>query len=209
MNGFDDAPPSVFGSGGEEVADPLEYVSFWPRVLAQVVDTAVHYGTSFTTGLVLAFVSYIVQGAMGASRNVLIESMQETHWSLYVFALLGSLSYHSVMESVHGSTVGKRLVGITVHSAKGRGCTFLQGIKRSVALLVDSLFFGIVAAGAMGNSRRQQRLGDQWADTVVVRIRSLPASERGKALRFAAALVGGIAADAIVLGSGIVLAAFG
>ncbi len=209
MNGFDDAPPSIFGSGTEEVADSLEYVSFWPRVLAQVVDTVVHYGTSYAVGIILALISIFIQGLMGASRNVLIESLQETSWSLYVFAFLGSVAYHSVMESVCGSTLGKRLVGITVYSDKGRGCTLLQGIKRSVAILADGFFFGVVAASSMGDSRRQQRLGDKWAKTVVVRIHSLPASERGKGLRFAAALVGGVAADGIVLGTGIVLAVFG
>jgi uncharacterized RDD family membrane protein YckC len=54
-------------------------------------------------------------------------------------------------------------------------CGVNAGLIRSLAYMIDSLFFGLVAYLQMNKSPQQQRLGDRWAGTIVVRRASLPA----------------------------------
>lgn len=60
----------------------------------------------------------------------------------------------------------------------------VAGLVRNLAFLIDSLFFGLVGASAMGKSPTNQRYGDQWARTLVVRVADLAPSQRPSTARF-------------------------
>ena len=68
-----------------------------------------------------------------------------------------------------GQTLAMRWLGLTVTGVDGRPATATQMGLRWVMLLVDGMFFGAVGLLTMLLTRRDQRLGDILADTVVVR----------------------------------------
>jgi hypothetical protein len=53
-----------------------------------------------------------------------------------------------------------------------------QAFIRSLAFYVDGFFFGLIGKQSMDRSRRQQRYGDHWAHTIVIKTRSLPPDAR-------------------------------
>jgi len=103
-----------------------------------------------------------------------------------VLGLVGVTLVHTLAEGIHGSTIGKRICGITVVSEDGSPAGLVAGLKRSLGFLLDQFVFGLVGVHRILNSPLQQRLGDEWAGTRVVRLRELPAASRRSTLRFLA-----------------------
>lgn len=79
--------------------------------------------------------------------------------------------YHLISENVlHGSSMGKSLVGIRIIKLTGRESGFSDFFIRWVFRLVDiGVSFGSVACILIGVSRKGQRLGDLVSNTVLVR----------------------------------------
>lgn len=68
-----------------------------------------------------------------------------------------------------GQTLAMRWLGLRVVRLDGREPTGGQLALRWLLLFVDAMFFGAVGAIAMLLSAQHQRLGDWFADTLVVR----------------------------------------
>jgi uncharacterized RDD family membrane protein YckC len=117
------------------------------------------------------------------------------HWYSYVFSALGLLFYHTVMEGMCGATVGKRLLGLVVISSDGEAVGLRAALGRSLAFYVDGLFFGIIAYVSM-EPPLQQRLGDTWNRTLVLKHSTLPGDKVVATRTFAATLLPGLLADA-------------
>jgi uncharacterized RDD family membrane protein YckC len=117
----------------------------------------------------------------------------------FLAALIGATAMETLAEGLHGSTLGKRICGLTVISEDGSPATLLGALKRSIAYFWDALFFGLVAAQKMSESPRRQRFGDVWGHTQVVRLSSLDAGARRSWRRFALATTAGVTVDGIVL----------
>jgi uncharacterized RDD family membrane protein YckC len=78
-----------------------------------------------------------------------------------------------------GRTLGKRWNGLRVVRTDGRPITFLPSLARNLLRLVDFLPFGyLVGIVAVLATRRNQRLGDVVAGTLVIRERRTRAAER-------------------------------
>ena len=74
------------------------------------------------------------------------------------------------LEQVTGATLGNGIAGLKPLDADGRhNPDVFQSLKRHLLDPIDMLFFGIIAIIAIKNSPKHQRLGDQWAKTIVVR----------------------------------------
>ena len=74
----------------------------------------------------------------------------------------------------------KAILGLRVKRAEDFApCGLLRAAGRNLAYYIDAFFFGLVAYSAMSKSRMSQRLGDQWASTVVVQASSLPPGAAG------------------------------
>jgi uncharacterized RDD family membrane protein YckC len=146
-----------------DAAIELEPAGFWIRAGARLID-------------------WMVQ--------TLRASIERTTFIGWIGGVLASLAYHSFSEGLSGSTVGKRLLRLQIIDVNLTPVSFGQGAKRSVAFLLDALFFGMIAAHFMNESLEKQRIGDQWAETRVVRRRSLPVSMRTPTRR----MIGGFAA---------------
>jgi uncharacterized RDD family membrane protein YckC len=83
-----------------------------------------------------------------------------------VFCLLGA--YWVIPEWLFGSTIGKFIFQLRVKSvSNGRG-SFIQSLKRNLLRPIDFIVLYLIGfVVAMLNPLRQ-RLGDQWAHTIVV-----------------------------------------
>jgi uncharacterized RDD family membrane protein YckC len=122
-----------------------------------------------------------------------------------VFALLGSIAYEALCESIHGSTAGKILLSLVVVKEDGMPCTFKPALIRSLAYFIDGMVFGLVGYMAMNKSPQHQRHGDSWAGTVVCKRAQVKPENLHRASRFALALFCAAIADAGIFVLGLVL----
>ena len=189
--------------GEEKPGTPrLEGVGVARRGLARLIDMGV-LQVAFAIGALHAVaLSLLLQALFGPASYAAMEGLmanQATVGSRLLdlsVGLLGLIAMHTFCEGLHGSTIGKRLCGITVVSDDGGAAGMLAALKRSLGFLVDQMFFGLVGAHFIHNDPKAQRLGDQWADTMVVRIDELEPSSRRSTGRLVLATVVGLAAAA-------------
>jgi uncharacterized RDD family membrane protein YckC len=185
------------GSGG--AAPEREGVGFWLRALARAIDTLIHIFVSLVTGLATGLLVIFGAAIQGGSPDAAIAKLSADNVLGFVAALIGAIALHVFSEGLHGSSIGKRLCGITVVAEDGSPATLLAALKRNLLYFFDSFFFGWVAARKMGESPKRQRHGDVWGRTMVVRIATLDPSARRSWPRFAVAALLGLAADGLVL----------
>jgi len=75
------------------------------------------------------------------------------------------------IEQLIGATLGNLLVGLKPISIRGneKKLTFGQSLKRHFLDPVDMFFFGLVGIVIIKNTEKSQRVGDIWANTIVVK----------------------------------------
>jgi uncharacterized RDD family membrane protein YckC len=97
------------------------------------------------------------------------------HWVVSGWSALlllgGAGAYWVLPEWLFGKTLGKLLFDLRVVSLQGRPCSLTQSIKRNLLRSLDCVGFYLVGFVAANFSLYRQRLGDQWAHTVVIRER--------------------------------------
>ena len=199
----------------EAAPPPLEGVGVARRALARLVDFVLLLLT-FATGGVVAVLG---AGALARDSSTfaaleLVSNLDSSSGAFRLWdtalTLLALTLMHTLCEGLHGSTPGKRLLGIRVVARDGGAASLRAALKRSVAFLVDQMFFGLVGIHRMLNSPGAQRIGDEWADTLVVRVRDTDPGSRPSARRFVAAAAAGLAACGLValVSTGLVIGHF-
>ena len=118
--------------------------------------------------------------------------------------MCGSFAYHTICTSVHGSTVGKRLLSLQVIQDDGSRCRPRSAIIRELGFFPDSLFFGVVGYAAMSANEEHKRQGDRWADTIVRKIPKGP--QETEAARFVLGFAIGVMADMALVIGGLLIA---
>jgi uncharacterized RDD family membrane protein YckC len=171
----------------------LAGVGFWPRALARLIDMATHYGVTYATGLVFGFMLRIASD--GHVSRLVILRLRGFSLLNFLLVLLGSILFHALCEGIHGSTPGKLMLSMVVVQETGATCGLKAAWMRSLAYLIDSLFFGIVAYSSMQDSPMEQRLGDKWAETVVCKRADVPPTSLHGPDRFVLALFFAIIVD--------------
>ena len=116
-------------------------------------------------GVFVVFFSWLVYtyGKPNDEGGYTLENDPKTLWIPVVW-----MAYFPVAESIKGQTLGKMILGLKVVSKRGRQVSFMQALKRHIADCLDAFFFGLVAVISIKNSPAHQRLGDLWADTIVI-----------------------------------------
>ena len=109
-------------------------------------------------------VVWVASGGVNTSAEDRLLKDPNTGLSLIITA--AALVYFGGLESAWGATVGKRLVGLRVAMASGGQVT-----GRAVLLIDCFLLTPIIAAIFVWTSPRNQRLGDRWGATIIVRTR--------------------------------------
>ncbi|MEO8382442.1 MAG: RDD family protein [Acidobacteriota bacterium] len=202
--------PEVFQPSGNEVAevaDPLEYVGFKRRLGARLIDLLLHYTGGFGVGLFLAIAAALREGATGHPAAAVMQALDRPTYGIFL-PIFGSLAYHAIMEGLHGSTIGKRMLGIVVLRDDARPCGIWAAFVRSSAILFDGLLFGLVAEYSMKSNKRERRYGDIWAHTVVVTRRSSPPASLRSFWRLATVGVVAIMSDGLVTAAEAIVALF-
>jgi len=92
-------------------------------------------------------------------------------WQPFLFYCLAVLLCYVVFEGARSATPGKLALGLRVVKYDGSPCGWMAAFKRSILRPVDALPIVVpylVGAVAAGLSARRQRLGDAFAETLVV-----------------------------------------
>lgn len=74
-------------------------------------------------------------------------------------------------EQWFGATLGNQIVGLRPYSINGinRELTIGQSLKRHLLDFVDMFFFGLIGIVLIQKTERNQRIGDIWAETIVLK----------------------------------------
>jgi uncharacterized RDD family membrane protein YckC len=143
-------------------------------VLDWLVAFALNLAAGVATAVVLGALS-----AVGAVSPDWVNRVGDLSVMGVLSGMVAGIIYETLCEGFGGATIGKAILGLRVRSEGGAPARLGPSLVRSLAFLVDGMFFGAIAYGSMSRSRQQQRLGDKWSHTVVVRARSIPpAAER-------------------------------
>ena len=90
---------------------------------------------------------------------------------LMLMPLVIMIMYHTLSEYLaNGQSVGKKVLGIRMVRVDGQRAGMREAILRSIVLILDLvLSSGVLGILMISISRRQQRLGDMAANTVVIK----------------------------------------
>ncbi|MGZ5307552.1 MAG: RDD family protein, partial [Actinomycetota bacterium] len=133
--------------------------------------TYVGVGRRFVAAFVDGVLLLILSGPFAEFRHgegYLRIELQGRH--LFWPSLIG-IAYFVLLEGIAGGTIGKFATGIRVVNEDGTKLGWSSAIVRNVARVVDAFPYGLpylVGAISVWVSPKQQRLGDRWANTVVV-----------------------------------------
>ena len=87
---------------------------------------------------------------------------------------------------------------IHVKNEDGQPISLKAALIRSCAYFIDSLFFGVVAYENMKKTPLNQRLGDKWANSVVVERTKLVQSQLPSGWKFILAFTIAIVVDGFI-----------
>ena len=143
-----------------------EGVSFSHELASPVTRAAAWFIDIAVVGLVMTLVVWLALALRWISAEV-FEAL------LILLMFLVPVGYAMLLEwSWKGRTLGKKVVGLRVIDEEGLPLRFQQVMMRNLLRVVDSLPVVYLVGGlAAFLNRRNQRLGDLAAGTVVVRVR--------------------------------------
>jgi uncharacterized RDD family membrane protein YckC len=188
-------PEFTFG-GYAGPAGGLLGVGFWPRAGARIIDLIVHYVVYFAASIFFAIMLGVIATLNHVPTEPLVAKMAAFQFTAFVLAYLGSVAYHTICEAGSGQSLGKLAIGAVVVQEDGAPCGFKPALIRSFAYFVDALFFGIIGYMQMNKTPQQQRYGDTWGHTLVVKKDALPPTSGASGGRFFAMFVLACLADA-------------
>jgi uncharacterized RDD family membrane protein YckC len=191
-----------FGGYSEPLSD-FQGVTFWPRLLARVIDILVHYIAAVLAGFLFALILSIAAGGVPPAR--VLQRTFQNNFAAFVAGLLGLFAYNVICTSVHGSTLGKLLLSMQVIQDDGSPCRPKSAIIRELGYFVDAMFFGVIGYFAMRDDPEQKRHGDEWADTIVCKRAQVPSASRRPGTQFVLGFLLGIAADIALLMTGLLI----
>jgi uncharacterized RDD family membrane protein YckC len=122
------------------------------------------FATLIDYGLYVAFFFMYIEyfGHENSSGGKSVEGFASLPPDLFWFI------YFPLVENAFGTTLGGLIFNLRVLTVDRREIGFMEAIKRHLCDLPDLFFFGIPAIIAIKNTEKHQRLGDLWAETIVV-----------------------------------------
>jgi uncharacterized RDD family membrane protein YckC len=142
----------------------FETPEFHKRLFAWVIDAAILYAYYI---LLSYFMSAFSSGHKMADNDM-------PFWynmsAVYLLLLLPVLMYHLVCElTLNGQSIGKKIIGIKVIGENGGRPALHQYLIRWLTRPFDFFFLGLVGLLTVVLSRKNQRLGDMAAGTLVIK----------------------------------------
>lgn len=137
------------------------------RGVAMAIDSIVWFALFFVSTFLVAAIIGDIQTS-GTTTNADLEGVSALV-SLVLWMGL-SIGYHALLEWRFGRTIGKAAVKIRATNSDGSSLSLQSSLVRNVLRLVDFLpFFYVVGIVSLALSDHSKRLGDRFADTIVVR----------------------------------------
>jgi uncharacterized RDD family membrane protein YckC len=196
--------PSFSGYAIQSVSEGLGGEPFWRRAVARILDyVLVNLIPARMAGSLFRFL--LTTAAGGRPPLWVLVRFSQHRLPLFFAGMCGYFAYQTICTSVHGSTLGKRLLSLEVVQDDGSRCRPRSAIIRELAFLVDSFFFGAVGYSVMSANDQHKRYGDQWADTIVRKIAKASHESRREAERFILGLTMGVMADVAFLIAGLLI----
>jgi uncharacterized RDD family membrane protein YckC len=161
------APENLIIDTPEQIPIELPLANIGSRFLAIAFDTLLQ---TVAVGLIVGVAAAIRW--FGSSAAPALSNWVTAALTLGTFAIYAA--YFAFFESIwNGQTPGKRLVGLRVIDASGRPISVYAALVRNILRIVDSIP-GIYAVAIISAivTRRNQRLGDLAAGTLVIRERA-------------------------------------
>jgi uncharacterized RDD family membrane protein YckC len=165
---------------------------FWIRAAARAIDIVYGIMLGFFAGVIagIALVILARTGWIAPGWQYRVKGLNIPGFGL---SMLGGFLYQSLTEGIYGASVGKLVCQLRVVTEEGQPITMKRALLRSLAYYFDALFFGIVAYMSMKESPLNQRYGDKWAHTIVIKAKDLPSgSVRGAELFVLSLLIGSV-----------------
>ncbi len=194
---------SILGLSITQTEPVLEGAGFWIRALARAIDYAWSLALGFLAGINAAIALAILEG-LSIAEPGWAARLGERSLTLVVVNLLGYVAYQTLCEGLHGASLGKLICGLRVRTEGLDPCRLKPALIRSLAFYIDSLFFGVIGYMAMKATPLQQRYGDRWAKTVVVKSAQIPPDAPRPKLHFIYAFALGSTAWGLPIAAAIV-----
>lgn len=122
------------------------------------------YATIFDYGLyLLALYAYIL--FFGDDNN---DGEQTVSGLLALPVFISWFVYFIVIEAAYGATLGHQSFNLKVLTLDRKNIEFKHALKRRLLDPIDIFFYGIPAIITIKNSSKHQRIGDMWANTIVI-----------------------------------------
>jgi len=132
-----------------------------PYLTKRIIATIIDYGLFYMFLLI-----YI--GFFGHDSG---DGGQQVSGSMTFPIILVWFIYFVLSEIIFSATLGHQLFELEVRQTDGSKIYFTQAIKRRILDPIDIFMWGIPAIIAIKNTDQNQRLGDLWARTIVMKIR--------------------------------------
>jgi len=171
-------------STSEKLQLPV-YASIADRLIAQMVDGGVAFGLFFFTGMTLAprLGGATASGFDLAGRPALI---------VITLTILLNLVYFILAEATVGATLGKLVAGIRARTKEGQRVSLRASVIRNLMRFIDGIGVYLVGAISVMATKRNQRLGDLAAGTIVVRHESSRAVRVASLIAAILLVIGGV-----------------
>ena len=146
----------------EAVVLEFETASAASRSLGQLLDLAVRFGLLY----VVVIVAGVMSAGLGTTPAIVV---------IIVGGFFIIFGYPAILETRwNGQTIGKRALGLRVVTVEGSPVRFRHSAIRSMLQIVDFLIppIGVTATCVSLLNQRNQRLGDVFAGTIVLRERT-------------------------------------
>ncbi len=130
-----------------------------PNIMRRAIASIIDYG--FFMIFLSSMIGWLGTTDVDGSKHI-------EDWPAFAL-LLTWFIYFPGIESIRGQTLGHWLMKLRVVTISGNNISFTQALKRRLLDGFEVLGgFGLVAYVAVKNNIRNQRVGDQWAKTLVV-----------------------------------------
>lgn len=157
-------PPPAYPSGPPSYYPPQQN-AFTPDF--PVAGVMIRVGAALLDSILLLILGYIMAGVFGQTTTDGFKLHGAAGFLWWGVAFV----YYIAFEGVLGATPAKMLLGLKVVKTDGGPCDIKAAVIRTVCRIVDHFFLlGVVI---MLFSKRNQRLGDHLAGTLVVKTRAI------------------------------------
>jgi uncharacterized RDD family membrane protein YckC len=126
-------------------------------------------GIRFVSLLIDSIIIGFVIGALGAILGIGMMERGTAPWYWGIFSFIIYIGYYTYLEGSRGQTIGKMITRIKVVREDGRPIDMNQALTRNILRIIDGFIVYLIGAILIWRSDKKQRLGDRWANTVVVK----------------------------------------